>query len=304
MKSYLQRKPLFIHLILFVVTIFTTFIAGYAQGGGFISGISFSAALIFILGSHEMGHYFYGKKYGVDITPPYFIPAPPLISPIGTFGAFIKIKSRISSKKALFDIGVAGPILGIVAAVPVLYLGLSLSEIVDVSQYSGKSGITLGSSPIFSLFTNLVFGDIPEGRDVLLHPVAFAGWIGLLVTALNLIPSGQLDGGHVMYSVFGHRVHSVTSFTAIIILIILGTGTRPLYEALIYIHPSLAFPQGMIFDGWPGWLLWSVFLIIMGNRHPATVYEEHDIGVRRKFIAVCTMLIFIGCFSPFPVKIN
>lgn len=293
-----------IHILLFIVTVFTTFVAGYGQGG-VTGGLSFSAALIFILGAHEMGHYFFGKKYGVDITPPYFIPAPPVISPIGTFGAFIKIKSRISSKKALFDIGVAGPIAGIVVAVPVLYIGLSLSEIVDVSSYRGEAGITLGNSPIFYFFSQLIFGNIPEGKDILLHPVAFAGWIGLLVTALNLIPSGQLDGGHIIYSVFGKKIHSITSFTAIMLLLILGTGSAPFENLLVLITDgSTVLPEQLVFNGWPGWLLWSVFLVIMGNRHPSTIFEEYDIGRKRKIIAFLTMLLFIGCFSPFPVTIN
>jgi membrane-associated protease RseP (regulator of RpoE activity) len=293
-----------IHIFLFLATIITTFIAGYAQGGDYMGGLSFSMALIFILGSHEMGHYLYGRKYGVDITPPYFIPAPPLISPIGTFGAFIKIKSRITSKKALFDIGVAGPFFGIIAAIPVLYLGLSLSEIIVVSEYSDQMGITLGSSPIFSFFTMIIFGDLPEGRDILLHPVAFAGWIGLLVTALNLIPSGQLDGGHVIYSVFSRRVHSITSWAAIVILIILGAGTRPFYDLLLGVIPGIDIPDSILFNGWPGWLLWSVFLIFMGGKHPPTIYEEQDIGFRRKILAGVSMLIFAGCFSPFPVSLN
>ncbi len=293
-----------IHIFLFITTIITTFIAGYAQGGDYVGGFSFSMALIFILGSHEMGHYLFGKRYGVDITPPYFIPAPPLISPIGTFGAFIKIRSRITSKKALFDIGVAGPFFGIIAAIPVLYLGLSLSEVIVVSDYSEGMGITLGSSPIFSLFTTMVFGDIPEGKDILLHPVAFAGWIGLLVTALNLIPSGQLDGGHVIYSVFSKRVHSIASYLAILILVILGAGTRPFYELASSLHPGINIPEIMVFNGWPGWLLWSVFLIIMGGKHPPTIYDDQDIGFRRKVLAFVSMLVFAGCFSPFPVSLN
>lgn len=293
-----------IHILLFFTTIITTFIAGYAQGGNYSSGLSFSAALIFILGSHEMGHYLYGRKYGVDITPPYFIPAPPIISPIGTFGAFIKIKSRISSKSALFDIGVAGPILGIIAAIPVLYIGLSLSEIVVLSEYDAGTGISLGSSPIFSLFSYMIFGEVPEGKDILLHPVAFAGWIGLLVTALNLIPSGQLDGGHVVYSVFGSNIHRMTSTTAIVILIVLGAGTSPINELFVNHLPAIALPDYMIFDGWPGWLIWAVLLTMMGAKHPPTIQDEMDIGHSRKVLAVVTMLLFIGCFSPFPVTLN
>lgn len=294
-----------IHVLLFIATIITTFTAGYAQGGDYISGLSFSLALIFILGAHEMGHYFYGRKYGVLITPPYFIPAPPFISPIGTFGAFIKIKSQISSKKALFDIGVAGPIWGIIATIPVLIIGLKLSNIINVEEYSKSTGIFLGSSPIFSFFVKYIIGEIHEGYDVLLHPVAFAGWIGLLVTALNLIPFGQLDGGHLIYSVFSKRVHLVISNLAIITLMFLGFGTKP----LIYLIETLSIDMGSYknlieFEGWSGWLLWAFLLIVMGTKHPPTVYEEASIGWERKLIVFITLLIFIGCFMPIPINIK
>jgi len=184
-----------IHIILFLLTVATTFITGFSIGGDIISALSFSFALLFILGSHEMGHYYYGKKYGVDITPPYFIPAPPFISPIGTFGAFIKIKSPISTKRALFDIGIAGPFAGIIATVPVLIIGIKLSTIVEMSEHAAEGGLVLGTPLIMSLFSDIFYGPIPQGYDLFLHPVAFAGWVGLFVTALNLIPSGQLDGG-------------------------------------------------------------------------------------------------------------
>src|SRR3970282_164119 len=161
-----------IHVVLFIITLGTTFLAGFLQGGNVTSGIAFSAALIFILGAHEMGHSVYGKRYGVDITPPYFIPAPPVISPIGTFGAFIKIKSPIATKKALFDIGIAGPLVGICAAIPVIIVGIKLSSIVETTRESLDHGLTLGSPLIFSLISDSLIGKIPEGHDLLLHPVA------------------------------------------------------------------------------------------------------------------------------------
>src|SRR3989304_10025842 len=177
-----------IHIVLFVLTVFTTFATGLSFGGTVLSALAFSGALLFILGSHEMGHYFYGRKYGVDITPPYFIPAPPIISPIGTFGAFIKIKSPIATKRALFDIGIEGPLVGICAAIPVIIIGIKLSSIVDPSSLEFEGGLTLGLPLIFSFLVGSFFGNVPEGKDLLLHlhPVAFAGWIGLFVTALNL----------------------------------------------------------------------------------------------------------------------
>ena len=177
------------HIVLFVATLITTFLAGYLQGGNVISGLSFSISLLFILGSHEMGHYYYGRKYGILITPPYFIPVPPPFI-AGTMGAFIRIKSQITSKRALFDIGVAGPIFGIIAAIPVLLIGIKLSQIVPVENIGEAEVINLGDSLIFSFFVHMILGSIEEGYDIFLHPVAFAGWIGLFVTALNLIPSG------------------------------------------------------------------------------------------------------------------
>src|SRR3989337_235583 len=155
-----------IHVVLFIITLGTTFLAGFLQGGNVTSGIAFSAALIFILGAHEMGHYVYGKRYGVDITPPYFIPAPPVIAPIGTFGAFIKIKSPIATKRALFDIGIAGPLVGICAAIPVIIIGIKLSSIVDPSSREFEGGMTLGSPLIFIKAPNVPIGEITGGAGM------------------------------------------------------------------------------------------------------------------------------------------
>lgn len=294
-----------IHIILFVLTVATTFITGLSFGGDYVSAVSFSAALLFILGSHEMGHYYYGKKYGVDITPPYFIPAPPIISPIGTFGAFIKIKSPISTKRALFDIGIAGPLAGIIATVPVLIIGIKLSTIVEISEHTEGGGLLLGTPIIMSIFSYIFYGPIPEGYDLFVHPVAFAGWVGLFVTALNLIPSGQLDGGHITYALFSKKYHRYISLSMIVLLIIFGLGT----ELLLEIGDDLLgstftwFTQSIpILEGWPGWMLWAVLLIFMGTRHPPTMYEETDLNWKRKLLGLVSLLIFIGCFSPVPIK--
>lgn len=295
-----------IHIILFVLTVATTFVTGLSFGGDIVSAVSFSVALLFILGSHEMGHYYYGKKYGVDITPPYFIPAPPFISPIGTFGAFIKIKSPISTKRALFDIGIAGPLAGIVATVPVLIIGIKLSTIVEISEHAAEGGLVLGTPIIMSIFSDIFYGPIPEGYDLFLHPVAFAGWVGLFVTALNLIPSGQLDGGHITYALFSKSYHRYISLAMIALLIIFGIGT----EALVEVGKDMLgsgfswFSQSIpIFEGWPGWILWSVLLILMGPKHPPTMYEDTDLSWKRSALGLLSLLIFIGCFTPMPIKI-
>lgn len=295
-----------IHIILFLLTVATTFITGLSFGGDIISAVSFSVALLFILGSHEMGHYYYGKKYGVDITPPYFIPAPPIISPIGTFGAFIKIKSPISTKKALFDIGIAGPLAGIIATVPVLIIGIKLSTIVKMSDHIEEGGMVLGTPIIMSIFSNVFYGPMPEGYDLFVHPVAFAGWVGLFVTALNLIPSGQLDGGHITYALFTKKIHRYISLAMIVLLLIFGLGTELLLEiGNDFLGSGFNwFSQSIpIFEGWPGWILWAVLLIFMGTRHPPTMYEESDLSLKRKILGVVSLLIFIGCFTPVPIKI-
>ena len=271
-----------------------------------MNGVFFSVALIFILGTHEMGHYVYGKKYGVDITPPYFIPAPPFISPIGTFGAFIKIKSAISTKKALFDIGIAGPLAGIVAAIPVIIIGIRLSKVVEVTDKSLEYGITLGSPLLFSLISDSVLGKIPEGYDLLLHPVAFAGWIGLFVTALNLIPAGQLDGGHIIYAIFSRKWHRRFSIFIIIFLIVFGVGTKAIFS---YFMPLIegnnlgAYTEMISFEGWGGWVMWAAILTIMGTNHPPTRYDEIKLDGNRVFLSFVSLLVFIGCFTPLPIKI-
>jgi len=295
-----------IHIILFVLTVITTFITGLTFGGSITSAVSFSAALLFILGSHEMGHYYYGRKYGVAITPPYFIPAPPFISPIGTFGAFIKIKSAISTKKALFDIGIAGPLAGIAATIPVLILGIKMSTIVKVSEFESGGGLLLGTPLLFSFFSEVFFGPIPEGYDLFVHPVAFAGWVGLFVTALNLIPSGQLDGGHIVYALFSRRVHKFTSIAMIAILFIFGIGTENLLAlATKYMGDDLpAFLSAVpVFEGWPGWVLWAALLTVMGTKHPPTVREETELDGRRKLLGALSLVIFIVCFTPVPIKL-
>jgi membrane-associated protease RseP (regulator of RpoE activity) len=253
-----------------------------------------------------MGHYVYGKKYGVNISPPYFIPAPPLVSPIGTFGAFIKIRSPISTKRALFDIGIAGPLGGVIAAIPVIIIGIKLSRVVQTTSREFQEGISLGSPLIFSFLSEAVWGNIPEGYDLILHPVAFAGWIGLFVTALNLIPAGQLDGGHIMYALFSRKWYQRTSICMIFILLILGVGTQQIIHLLQFLWkgiPVSSYKDLLLFDGWPGWLMWAAILSIMGTRHPPTMYDEIPLDGRRKLFGVLALFVFVGCFTPVPIRI-
>jgi membrane-associated protease RseP (regulator of RpoE activity) len=257
-----------------------------------------------------MGHYYYGKKYGEDITLPYFIPAPPVISIIGTFGAFIRIKSQIKSKKALFDIGIAGPIAGVLAAIPVIIIGLRLSQVVEAGQLNDKPGLLIvtGDTLIFKALTLLTLGDLPQGYEYLHHPMAFAGWVGLLVTALNLIPCGQLDGGHILYSLYSKKFHGYVSKIMVVMLVILGVGTNEIllmmddYFSLLQSFPVL---NNILFEGWLGWIIWAFLLTALGTNHPPTVFDDLQVvDSKRKILAFVAVMLFIGSFTPVPLIIE
>lgn len=273
-----KRGLSLIHLALFLATVLTTLAAGAMQQGinPFLSpyslwrGIPFSLTLLMILGAHEFGHYFMSRKHHIEVTFPYFIPAP---SFIGTFGAFIRMKSPIMDRRILLDIGVAGPLAGMVVAVPVLLVGLSLSQIVP--KASGE-GIELGSSLLFSFLSWAIHGSIPEEMDLVLHPIAFSGWIGFLVTSLNLLPVGQLDGGHVTYAVLGPK-QRVVAMVVVALLLVLGL------------------------TGWNGWLFWVAILFVMGIQHPPVVYDWIPLDGGRRAIGWGTLALFAVTFTPVPL---
>lgn len=272
-----KRKLPHINLILFFITIMTTLAAGTLQQGinpieypqYLWKGIPFSFTLLLILGCHEFGHYYMSRKHNVDVTFPYFIPAP---SFIGTFGAFIKMKSPIMDRRILLDIGVAGPLAGIIVAIPILFIGLVLSEIVPEAT---TGGIHLGTSVLFSLLNWIVHGFMPENTSLILHPIAFSGWIGLLVTCLNLLPVGQLDGGHVAYAIFGNR-QGILARAILVMLLVLG------------------------FTGWIGWLIWAGLLLFLGINHPPVAYDWVPLDRRRKVIGLITLMVFVITFTPVP----
>lgn len=302
------RRSTAIPLVLFVLTAATTFLSGYMISGTRSGGFLFSLSLVAILGAHEMGHYLYGRKYGVSITLPWFIPAPPFLSPIGTFGAFIRIRSRIRGRRELFDIGVAGPIAGVAVALPVLFVGLLFSDVValDSERFSEmKTAMSLGNSLVFALFSKIAVGEIPQGHELLLHPVAFAGWIGLFVTVLNLMPAGQLDGGHIVYCVFSERWHKAISVVTVVFLVVMGIGTAPLVDLADYLGLGalVGLPPWVVFEGWIGWLLWAILLLLLGTSHPPTLSSDTEIGGGRKKLAFLSLLIFISCFTPVPISI-
>ncbi len=274
-----------IHWILFLLTIFTTLFAGAIMEGAQIysnpleifKGVPFSFTLLFILGTHEFGHYYYAQKHKVDATLPYFIPAPPFLFLIGTFGAFIKIKSPIYRKDALLQIGAAGPIAGFIIAVPALVVGLLLSDVIEKNDIQGA--IILGDSILMKILTFITHPGLLESQDIMLHPVAFAGWIGLLVTMLNLLPIGQLDGGHIAYAMLGEK-QDIIGKLAFIMLI-------PLSFYSI------------------NWLIWGILLLLLMRsvKHPPIQDIHVPLSYKDKQIGYACLVIFILCFIPAPFKI-
>jgi len=246
----------------------------------FASGLYYSIPLIIILLSHELGHFLMAHKYKIMCTLPYFIPLP--ISILGTMGAFIKIKSPIYTKKSLFDIGVAGPIAGFILSTIFIIIFLPYSTVQKVSPPASGLYITLGEPLLFKIFSWIYFGNLPQNTDIILHPAALAGWVGYLVTALNLIPIGQLDGGHIIYALFGKK-----------------------HKLIAYIVYFSLFPMVYFFQGW---IAWIIILLILGIKHPPVIaetmgiYEELD--KKRKILGYITIIIFFLIFTPQPIRIN
>lgn len=276
-----MKKIPFLHIILFVLTLLSTVLVGAMQTGADIlknpvelyRGLPFAVSLMIILLTHEFSHYFASKWHGVKATLPYFIPAPTII---GTFGAFIKMKSPIVTRRALIDIGASGPIAGFIVSVAAAIIGLHSSEIVPLSQ--AKGALSLGDSILFTLLAKAVMGVTPADAEILLNPVAFAGWIGLFVTSINLIPVGQLDGGHIAYAFLGER-HARLSFILVLLMSVLGLFL------------------------WEGWILWAVLLLVLGLRHPPVVYWEETLDKKRRVTGWIALLILILTFIPDPFKI-
>jgi membrane-associated protease RseP (regulator of RpoE activity) len=274
-----------INLALFIITVFSTMLVGALGevGGDYREalqnlwlGIPFSFSLLLILGAHELGHYFAARYHRVPVTLPYFIPMP--LSIIGTMGAFIRLKAPVKNKRALFDVGAAGPLSGLVFAIPLLLYGLSTSP---VGPLPDQGYIMEGNSLLYVAAKFLVLGQMlpADGIDVSLNQIAWAGWVGLLVTGLNLIPLGQLDGGHVAYVLFGKRA-------------------RLFFWPVLLAMALLALTTGATM-----WFVWIVLLFFVGRVHAEPLDEVTTLDRRRRGLAVFTMLLFFLVFVPVPLQV-
>lgn len=245
------------------------------------AGLKFAAALLSILLAHESGHYIACRIYGVDATLPFFIPMPPPFF-AGTLGAFIKIKSPIPSRRALFDIGVAGPLAGFLMLLPVAFTGLLTSH---AAPPMPGEGVIVFNDPLLLRLLAAPLG-VRDLANIAPNPFYFAAWFGLLVTSLNLLPVGQLDGGHAVYAVFGKRIHKHTGRVAFLAMLIIA-------------------PLGWLWHGVPSGFLYAVLLFVMLRvRHPEAGGESDPLGTSRKLVALATLIVFILSFTPFPLTIK
>lgn len=310
-----------VNLLLFIVTLASVVFSGLLNGASYLHpeatslttslllspqvvglGLLFAAAFLGILVCHEFGHYLAGRYHGTAVTLPYFLPLPG--SPLGTLGAFIRLKSPPRNRKVLLDIGMAGPLAGLLIAVPVLLVGLALSRVTQLpATPAGFASITLEGNSIFYLLAKFIthgqllpapasYGGVPPllywvryvflgvpaplgGRDVLLHPLAWAGWAGLLVTALNLIPAGQLDGGHALYTLVGKRAAQVWPVLVVALVLL-----------------------GMV---WSGWWIWAALLFLLGRVHAMPLDDVTRLDGPRKLIALSGLVLFLLLFTPIPL---
>lgn len=283
---FAQHRPRWlINLLLFLLTVGSTLYVGAAYGAvtqeqalQIWRGWPFALSILLILGAHEMGHYFAARRHNVPVTLPFFIPMP--WSYFGTLGAFIQLRGPVTNRRALFDVGAAGPLAGLVFAVPVLLYGLATSDLGTIA--SGQQ--FEGNSLLYLLAKFAVFGRILPGNgvDVYLNQVAWAGWVGLFVTGLNLLPVGQLDGGHVSYALFGER--SRLFLWPVVIALALIVAYSWLQGA-----PALT------------WLLWILLLLRFGRVHARPLEDLTALDPRRQALAVFTLALFFLCFVPLPL---
>ena len=273
-----------LHGLLFALTILTTTLAGAAHQGvnlleeptKFAVGLPYAIGLLLILGLHELGHYFAARLHGMNVTPPFFIPVP---FGLGTFGAFIQMRSPSQNRRALFDVAVAGPLAGLVVAIPALLIGLQSSNVLVEGPSAGHmtGGTSVGSSLLFAALSKLALGEALQfGHHVQLSPLAFAGWLGLFITALNLLPIGQLDGGHIARAVFGHRTGSAISSIAMWSLFLLALFV------------------------WPGLMMWAILVFFMAGRPTPPLNDVTDLNPVRKGLGYVSFAILAAILFPLP----
>lgn len=276
-----DRSRLWVALLLFALTVASTvFVGGWtagADGGAQYSlglGLAYSAALLSILLAHEMGHFLMARRLGVAVSYPFFIPMPVLF--LGTMGAFIAMKEPPPDRRALLSIGIAGPLAGLVVAIPVLFLGLHLSEVQPL--VIEPNTILEGNSLLYAAMKIAVFGRFlpSNGEDVMLHPVALAGWAGLLVTGLNLLPAGQLDGGHILFALFGPQVARIVTW-------VIAAGL---------------LAMGFL---WPGWFIWAILITLLGQRRAPLLNEVTPLDRRMQLLAILGLIVFVLVFVPRPI---
>jgi membrane-associated protease RseP (regulator of RpoE activity) len=281
------------HIVLFLLTFATTTLVGQGHYANFLSefgaqpvelswallsgGLWYSLTILGILGAHEMGHYLACRWYRVDATLPYFLPLPPPFW-TGTLGAVIRIREAFPTRTVLFDIGVAGPIAGFVALVPALFYGLSLSTVVPAPAVS-SSIVYLGEPLLFRWAAWMTFGSLAEGYTLNIHPIVFASWFGMLATALNLLPFGQLDGGHITYAILGRWSMYVSLATV-------GTAVVMTFFSTSWIIMTV---------------MMLVMLVVLGPRHPRVIYEYEPLGPGRRAVAVFALIMLALCFTPVPL---
>ncbi len=261
-----KKSKYYLQIILFIITIATTVSAGYFFGGSIIDGIAFSVAIMAIIGTQELAHYFAARKYDVEATLPYFIPAPTLI---GTFGAVINVKSAIPTKNALFDLGASGPLAGFIVTIPVLFIGIFLSTVEPL-----KTGAIIFNPPLLmSIIAYFAAPVVPEGYMLSIHPVAFAGWVGIVVTMLNLMPVAFLDGGHISRSIFKQKFHKLISFAGVLVTIALG---------------------------WIPMAILMAILMVISREHPGAMDNVGKLSKNRKILTVILMVVLLLCLAPAP----
>lgn len=287
--------------ILFLLTVLTTCYAGLSWSASFLffdAGADlivvpgralenarlfplsalYAAVLMTILVGHEMGHYLTCRRYGARATLPYFLPGPPFL---GTFGAFIRIKSPLLLKRQVFDVGANGPLAGFALTVPALAVGLALSRVVPFTP--SAETVNFGEPLLFKLMSGLFFGPIPEGSGLVLHPIGWAGWVGLLVTSINLVPLGQLDGGHVAYAVLGRHARLVSRIM-VVFLVVMG----------VFFHTTWLIAAALI--------LFFEFKSKFRLRHPPVYDESAPLDVKRRLLGLLVLAIFVLSFNPAPVE--